>query len=54
MVKSVQPDLCAVPTQSASFESSLEIPRTEEPDGLQSMESQTVGHDLVTKQRQHE
>ena len=27
-----------------------EIPWTEEPGGLQSMESQRVGHDLVTKQ----
>ena len=27
-----------------------EIPWTEEPDGLQSMVSQRVGHDLVTKQ----
>ena len=27
-----------------------EIPRTEEPGGLQSMGSQRVGHDLVTKQ----
>ena len=26
-----------------------EIPRTEEPGGLQSMRSQGVGHDLVTK-----
>ena len=30
--------------------SCLEIPWTEEPDGLQSMGSQRVGHDLVTKQ----
>ena len=29
-----------------------EIPRTEEPGGLQSMRSQRVGHDLVTKQQQ--
>ena len=29
-----------------------EIPWTEEPDGLQSMESQRVRHDLVTKQQQ--
>ena len=29
-----------------------EIPRTEEPGGLQSMTSQRVGHDLVTKQQQ--
>ena len=28
-----------------------EIPRTEEPGGLQSTESQRVGHDLLTKQR---
>ena len=28
------------------------IPRTEEPDRLQSMESQRVGHDLVTKQQE--
>ena len=27
-----------------------EIPRTEEPGGLQSMGSQRVGHDLATKQ----
>ena len=30
----------------------LEIPWTEEPGGLQSMGSQTVRHDLVTKQQQ--
>ena len=30
-----------------------EIPWTEEPGGLQSMGSQRVGHDLVTKQQQH-
>ena len=29
-----------------------EIPWTEEPDRLQSMESQRVQHDLATKQRQ--
>ena len=29
-----------------------EIPRTEEPGKLQSMGSQTVRHDLVTKQQQ--
>ena len=29
------------------------IPWTEEPGGLQSMGSQTVGHNLVTKQQQH-
>ena len=29
-----------------------EIPWTEEPGGLQSMGSQRVGHDLVTKQEQ--
>ena len=29
-----------------------EIPQTEEPDGLQPMGSQRVGHDLVTKQQQ--
>ena len=29
-----------------------EIPWTEEPGGLQSMRSQRVGHDLVTKQQQ--
>ena len=28
------------------------IPWTEEPDGLQSMESQRVGHSLATKQQQ--
>ena len=28
-----------------------EIPWTEAPDGLQSMGSQTVGHNLVTKQQ---
>ena len=28
-----------------------EIPRTEEPGGQQSMGSQRVGHDLLTKQR---
>ena len=28
-----------------------EIPRTEEPGGLQSVGSQRVGHDLVTKQQ---
>ena len=28
-----------------------EIPRTEEPGGLQTMGSQRVGHDLVTKQQ---
>ena len=28
-----------------------EIPWTEEPDGLQSMGSQRVGHDLATKQQ---
>ena len=31
-----------------------EIPWTEEPDGLQSMRSQRVGHDLVTIQQQDE
>ena len=30
----------------------LEIPWTEEPGGLQSMRSQRVKHDLVTKQQQ--
>ena len=30
-----------------------EIPRTEEPGGLQSIGSQRVRHDLVTKQQQH-
>ena len=30
------------------------IPWTEEPDGLQSMGSQRVGHDLATKQDQEE
>ena len=30
-----------------------EIPWTEEPGRLQSMGSQRVGHDLVTKQQQH-
>ena len=30
-----------------------EIPRTEEPDGLQSMGLQRVGQDLETKQQQH-
>ena len=30
---------------------SWEIPWTEEPGGLQSMESQRVRHDLVTKQQ---
>ena len=29
-----------------------EIPWTEEPDGLQSMGSQRIEHDLVTKQKQ--
>ena len=29
------------------------IPWTEEPGGLQSMRSQTVEHNLVTKQQQH-
>ena len=29
-----------------------EIPRTEEPDGLQFMGLQRVGHDLATKQQQ--
>ena len=29
-----------------------EIPQTEEPDGIQPMGSQRVGHDLVTKQQQ--
>ena len=29
-----------------------EIPWTEEPDGLQSMGSQRVGHDLATKEQQ--
>ena len=29
------------------------IPWTEDPDGLQSMESQRVGHDLATEQQQH-
>ena len=29
-----------------------EIPWKEEPSGLQSMESQRVGHDLATKQQQ--
>ena len=31
-----------------------EIPWTEEPGGLQSMGSQRVGHDLVTKQQQQQ
>ena len=30
-----------------------EFPWTEEPGRLQSMESQIVGHDLVSKQQQH-
>ena len=30
-----------------------EIPWTEEPGGLQSLGSQRVGHDLVTKQQHH-
>ena len=30
------------------------IPRTEEPSGIQSMGSQRVGHDLATKQQQHQ
>ena len=30
-----------------------EIPWTEEPGGLQSMESQRVGYDLATEQQQH-
>ena len=29
------------------------VPWTEEPGGLQSVRSQRVGHDLVTKQQQH-
>ena len=29
-----------------------EIPQTDEPGGLQSMDSQRVGHDSVTKQQQ--
>ena len=29
------------------------IPWTEEPGGLQSMESQTIRHDLATKQQQY-
>ena len=29
-----------------------EIPRTEEPGGLQSMRSQRVGHDITTEQQQ--
>ena len=29
------------------------IPWTDEPGGLQSMESQRVGHDLATEQQQH-
>ena len=38
----------------ATFSSILawRIPRTEEPGGLQSMESQRVGHDRVTKKLQ--
>ena len=31
-----------------------EIPRTEEPDGLQLMGLQRVGHDLATKQQQQQ
>ena len=31
-----------------------EIPCTEEPDGVQSMGSQRVGHDLATKQQQQQ
>ena len=31
-----------------------EIPRTEEPDGLQSLGSQSVRHDLTTKQYQQQ
>ena len=40
--------------EMATHSSSLawEIPWTEEPDGLQSMESQRVGHDLATEQQQ--
>ena len=38
-------------THSSTF--AWEIPRTEEPDGLQSMGSQKSGHDLATKQQQH-
>ena len=40
----------AIATHSSVF--AWEIPWTEEPDGLQSMGSHTVGHDLATKQRQ--
>ena len=40
--------------EMATHSSSLdwEIPWTEEPGGLQSMRSQRVGHDLVTKHQQ--
>ena len=41
--------------EMATYSSILawEIPRTEEPDGLQSMGLQRVGQDLETKQQQH-
>ena len=41
------------PLEKATHSSILawEIPWTEEPDGLQSMEFQSVGHYLVTEQR---
>ena len=38
-------------TQSSTL--AWEIPRTEEPGGLQAMGHERVGHDLATKQQQH-
>ena len=43
--------------EESAIQSSIlawKIPWTEEPDGLQSMGSQRVGHDLATKQDQEE
>ena len=55
-------DASSIPGSGSSLEEKMathssilawRIPRTEEPGGLQSMGSQRVRHDLVTKQQQH-
>ena len=50
------PGLGGSPGEGTATHSSFlawEIPWTEEPDGLQSMGLQRVGHDSVIKQQQH-
>ena len=47
-----QEDLLDMEMATQSSILAWEIPRTEEPSGLQSTELQRVGHDLVSKQQQ--